>query len=345
MLARIAYILSVQLLVILLITSLVYLAPIDPARLTFGQRADAGTLAAKRAELGLDASLPQQMLWYLNDISPISIHGDSILTKNKFSYFCLFALSQKSIVIKKPYLRQSYQNGRNVTELLSDAIPKTALLALLAMLGATLTGLFFGVIAALHHNSWIDRIVNTIAVLGVSLPSYVVAILLAFVFGYLFRDFTHLNLRGGLYTLDLQGNTTAVWRNLLLPAIALGIRPVALIASLTRSTMLDVLGMDYVRTARAKGLSEPVVIIRHALRNALNPVTTAVSGWFASLLTGAFFVETVFNYDGLGSLTVNALINYDMPVVLGTVLFSAGLFVFINILTDTLYYWLDPRMR
>ncbi|HAD12706.1 MAG TPA: ABC transporter permease, partial [Saprospirales bacterium] len=134
-------------------------------------------------------------------------------------------------------------------------------------------------------------------------------------------------------------------QNLILPALALGVRPVALITQLTRSTMLDVLSQDYVRTARAKGLSEKTVMIKHALRNALNPLISAVSGWFAALLTGAFFVESVFNFKGLGDVTVQALLNFDIPVVLGSVLFASIVFIAVNIFTDLLYGWVDPRVR
>jgi peptide/nickel transport system permease protein len=135
-----------------------------------------------------------------------------------------------------------------------------------------------------------------------------------------------------------------VWKNLILPVIALGIRPIGIIAQLTRSSMLDVLSQDYVRTAHAKGLSENIVIFKHTLRNALNPVLTSISGWLAALLTGAYFIETVFNYDGLGLQTVNSLKNFDFPVVMGAVLFIAIVFVIMNILTDILYSVLDPRV-
>jgi peptide/nickel transport system permease protein len=109
--------------------------------------------------------------------------------------------------------------------------------------------------------------------------------------------------------------------------------------------MLDVLNMDYIRTAKAKGLSKTKVIFKHALRNALNPIATAISGWFAALLTGAFFIESVFSYKGLGEVTVNALINFDIPVVLGSVLFTATIFILINTLVDVLYAWIDPRVK
>jgi ABC-type dipeptide/oligopeptide/nickel transport system permease component len=182
-------------------------------------------------------------------------------------------------------------------------------------------------------------------VLGYSVPSYVAAMLLALVFGYALGAWTQLELQGSLFVLDDFGAWRVRWRNLLLPAVALGLRPVALIAQLTRSAMLDVLGQEFVRTARAKGLPWRAVVFRHALRNALNPIVSALSGWVAALLTGAFFIETVFNFRGLGDVTVNALLNFDIPVVLGSVLFTSAIFIAVNLLTDLLYAWLDPRVR
>jgi peptide/nickel transport system permease protein len=134
-------------------------------------------------------------------------------------------------------------------------------------------------------------------------------------------------------------------KNLILPAITLGIRPLAIITQLTRSAMLDVLDQDYIRTAYAKGLSRRVVIFRHALRNALNPVITAITGWFAELLAGAFFVEYIFGWKGIGKITVDALEKLDFPVVMGSVLITATFFIAINLLADILYGIVDPRVR
>lgn len=143
---------------------------------------------------------------------------------------------------------------------------------------------------------------------------------------------------------DIFGVTHLMWGNLVLPAITLGLRPVAIITQLTRSSMLDVLSQDYVRTARAKGLGYTKVVFKHALRNALNPVLTAVSGWFAEMLAGAFFIEMIFGWNGIGKLTVEALNKNDFPVLMGSVLFAASIFVAINILVDILYGVFDPRI-
>jgi peptide/nickel transport system permease protein len=156
---------------------------------------------------------------------------------------------------------------------------------------------------------------------------------------------TGLNMTGSLYSVDVWKGEFLDVRNLILPVITLMIRPLSVIVQLTRSSLLDVMQQDYIRTARAKGLSEWEVIFRHALRNALNPVITAVSGWFASLLAGAIFVEFVFGWKGLGQQMFTAIENQDMPVVMGGVIVISVAFVLINILVDLLYAWIDPRVR
>lgn len=342
---RCLYGIAVMTLVVLIITSIIYIAPVDPTRMTFGQRSDNATVQAKKKELGLDQPLYMQLLMYLNDISPLSIHENNELNKEKYRYIAWIPLSKKAFVIKFPFLRESFQSGRRVTEILGDAIPQTAVLALFSMLIASILGILLGVIAALKPGSWFDTSSIVASVMGYSLPSYIVAMILVLTLGYWLADWTGLNIQGSLFELDDFGDEQIMWRNLILPALALGIRPVALIMQLTRSTMLDILSMDYIRTAKSKGLSKWVIILKHALRNALNPVTTAISGWFAGLLAGAFFVESVFAYNGLGQVTVTALLNFDIPVVLGCVLFTAFIFVVMNILVDILYAILDPRIR
>lgn len=344
-LRRLAYGLLVMVLVVTTITGIIFLSPVDPAQLTFGQRSDASTVQAKTAELGLDQPLYVQLFRYLADISPLSVLSQTPDNQRKYSFIPLFSTGDnEALVLKSPYLRESYQSGRPVAEILAEAIPNTALLAGIAMLLATILGILFGVLAALRpHTVW-DHLISVLSVFGYSLPSYVAAMMLALIFGYALGDWTGLDIQGSLFVLDDFGDWELRWRNIVLPAIALGMRPVALITQLTRSAMLDVLSQDFVRTATAKGLPPRRVVVRHALRNALNPIVSAVSGWFAALLTGAFFVENVFNFKGLGSATITALLNFDIPVVLGCVLFTALVFVVVNLLADLLYGWLDPRV-
>lgn len=332
-------------LVVLIISSIIYLAPVDPERLTFGQRYDTETLELKRRELGLDRPLYVQLAYYLRDISPIATLEDSPENLKKYNYFKLLSFGRKALVLKAPYFRESFQSGRDVWQMILDKIPQTAILALSAILLALIFGISLGVIAAINQNNWFDNAAVVLSVIGISVPSYVSAMFLALIFGYFLKDLTGLEVSGSLYDLNDSGEITIFWKNLILPALALGIRPIAIITQLTRSSMLDVLSQDYIRTAKAKGLAKSQIIIKHALRNTLNPVLTAVSGWLATLLAGAFFVENVFNYDGLGQLTVNALLSYDIPLVLGAVILTAAIFVVINILVDILYAVLDPRIK
>jgi peptide/nickel transport system permease protein len=170
-------------------------------------------------------------------------------------------------------------------------------------------------------------------------------IVIAYIFGFLLSDYTGLSMTGSLFDTDPFEGRKLQLSNLILPAITLGIRPLAIITQLTRSAMLDVLNQDYIRTAYAKGLGSTAVIWKHALRNALNPVITAVTGWFAELLAGAFFVEYIFGWKGIGKITVDALENLDFPVVMGSVLVSSFFFIVINLLADLLYGVIDPRIR
>ncbi|MEO7176513.1 MAG: ABC transporter permease [Saprospiraceae bacterium] len=341
---KIGYSILVLVLAVGTITTIIFLAPVDPARLTFGQRADNAMIEAKRKELGLDLPLSGQLLKYLRDISPINyISSDAGIVK-RYAILGSLQIGDKLLLLKKPYLRESFQSGRPVSEILADAVPKTIILAFSAMAIAMFLGILLGIISAIKQHSAVDRIVTAVSVLGYSIPSYVMAVFLALIFGYLLKAQTGLNLQGSLFEMDDLGNPIVVWRNLLLPSIALGIRPVGVIAQITRSSMLDVLKMDFMRTAKSKGLSLRVQLVRHALKNALNPVLTAVSSWLAALLAGAFFVENVFSFKGLGEVTVTALLNFDLPVVIGAVLFIATFFVLINLISDFLYTMLDPRI-
>ena len=222
----------------------------------------------------------------------------------------------------------------------------TTLLAVVAMLFALLAGVTMGVVSALHKDSWIDRLALVLSTLGMSLPSFFAAILIAWLFAYVLADWTHLRMFGNLYTVDDYGCGEYLdLKNLILPALTLGIRPLATLTQLTKNSMLEALSQDYIRTARAKGLSHRRVVVHHALRNAMGPVATSASGWLASLLAGAVFVEYVFDWKGMGVVIVDGLEKYDFPVVMGTILFICVLLVLINIITDILYGLLDPRVR
>lgn len=332
--------------VIIVVFSLFNLLPVDAARLTLGQRADVESVEAVRKELGLDLPKWQQLMLYFKEVSPISIEENSVEAQEKFKYIPLIKTGkEKVLVLKKPYLRRSYQTKRDVWDILVEAMPQTILLAIASILLACIIGLPLGVVAAVKQHTWLDNAAMTLSVIGISVPSYFSAMVLGYFFGILWHSWTGLNHIGGLYVIDDFGNEILEWKNLILPSLALGTRPIGTIFQLTRSSMLEVLSQDYIRTARAKGLSFFHVLFKHALRNALNPVVTAVSGWFASLLAGAFFVEVIFGINGLGFTAVDALLKFDFPIAAGTVMFTALIFIIINILVDLIYTILDPRIK
>jgi peptide/nickel transport system permease protein len=315
----------------------------DPSRLVMGQSGDSATQANIRKDLYLDQPKWKQFLYYLDDISPLSVHSaDDIKRKHLKG---IFIGGHTKVGLKIPYLRQSYQSKRPVWTILMQALPGTIMLAMAAMFIAILVGIPLGVIAAVRQHSWLDTSAIFSSIVGISAPSFFMGIIMVYVFGFLLGDLTGLHIAGNWFAIDAEGHRRLTLQNLILPAITLGIRPLAIITQLTRSAMLDVLDQDYIRTAYAKGLPKKTVIWKHALRNALNPVITAITGWFAELLAGAFFVEYIFGWQGIGKVTVDALEKLDYPVVMGSVLLSATFFILVNILADILYGVVDPRVR
>lgn len=316
----------------------------DPSRVVMGQTGDAATQANIRKELYLDQPKWKQFVNYLNDVSPVCIHTKDDIQKKQLKGF--FIGGNKKIGIKIPYLRKSYQSKRDVGSILMQALPGTLILAVAAMIIAILIGIPLGVMAAVKQNTWLDTSAIFSSIVGISAPSFFMGIIIAYFFGFVLSDWTGLHISGSWLTIDeVTGQKRLTLQNLVLPAITLGIRPLAIITQLTRSAMLDVLDQDYIRTAYAKGLSKRKVIWKHGLRNALNPVITAITGWFAELLAGAFFVEYIFGWQGIGKVTVDALEKLDYPVVMGSVLVAAAFFILINILADILYGMIDPRIR
>jgi ABC-type dipeptide/oligopeptide/nickel transport system permease component len=315
----------------------------DPARLVLGQAGDSTTIKNIRKELALDQPKWKQFALYLNDVSPIAVHSAEDIKKKQLKGF--FIGGENKLGIKLPYLRRSYQTKKDVGDVLLEALPGTLLLAFAAMLIATVIGILLGTLAAVKQNTWMDTSSIFASVLGISAPSFFMGIVLAYLFGFVLTQYTGLHMTGSLFDIDPFTGKNLQLKNLILPALTLGIRPLAIITQLTRSAMLDVLDQDYIRTAYAKGLSKKVVVFRHALRNALNPVITAITGWFAELLAGAFFVEYIFGWKGIGKVTVDALEKLDFPVVMGSVLITATFFIIVNILADVLYGVVDPRVR
>ncbi|MEZ4606961.1 MAG: ABC transporter permease [Deinococcales bacterium] len=318
----------------------------DPARIMLGERASATALERLREELGLTKPL------FLNP-EAMQQEGPLALFKAQYPEFVLNAL--------KGDLGRSIFRLTEVRQELAHRFPATLELALLAMLFAVVIGIPAGVIAALYHRSYIDTGIMFLALAGVSFPIFWLAIIMIYIFAVnlgwlppsgrsdpiLFKDFTTLS---GLYLFDtlIQRRFDLfvnALKHIILPSIALGTIPLAIVVRMTRSAMLDILSQDYIRTAKAKGLMQRLVINKHALRNALLPVVTVVGLSFGSLLSGAILTETVFAWPGIGRWVYEAIASRDYPIIQGGVLFAASIFVVVNLLVDLSYALIDPRIQ
>ena len=286
----------------------------DPARELAGQAERESVVQAFRHKHGLDQPLHFRYISFISN----AVQGD---------------------------LGSSYITDRPVMESIKDALPATLILASVAMFFATLFGILIGLVLALFPNSKMGDLVLSICALGMSAPSFVVAILVAWLFGYVLHSYTQLPMTGGMIIVDPFEGPRLAWAHLILPAFTLGIRPLAVIIQLSRNSAIEVLSQPYIRTAKAKGLSRSRILFRHVLRNSLNPVLTATSGWFASMLAGAVFVEFVFGLKGMRLLMFNALERGDLPIVMGCTLVISTIFVLVNVGVDILYGILDPRVE
>ncbi|PKP17753.1 MAG: ABC transporter permease [Bacteroidetes bacterium HGW-Bacteroidetes-23] len=352
LLNKIGYALLTLFGVITVIFVLFTILPGDPARMMLDQNENSEQLAIVKKKYGFDKPISTQYLYYLNDLSPISFHSSNpedytFLSEGKYNAFELVKLGNTTTVLKTPYLRESFQkSGKKVTDVIGNTLPNTFILAIFAIIIAIVIGVFLGIISALYKDTLLDRIIALISTLGMSIPSFFSAILFAWLFGFVLHNYTGLNMTGSLYEVDDFGEgSTIQWKNIILPSIVLGIRPLGVVIQLMRNSLLETFGQDYIRTAKAKGLNSYQIIKNHALKNSLNPVVTAISGWFASMLAGAVFVEYIFGWNGLGKEIVEALNNLDLPVIMGSVIVIATTFVVINILVDMVYAYLDPKIR
>jgi ABC-type dipeptide/oligopeptide/nickel transport system permease component len=275
------------------------LIPGDPARLALGAEATEDQVELMRRQWGLDQPLPIQYVYWIGH----ALEGDW----------------GRSTISRVP-----------AGEEIMNRLPATLRLAALSILIATVLGIGFGLLAAVRHNTWLDRSSMVVALLGICTPSFWLGLMLILVFSVWLGWFPSFG-QGGL-------------EHLVLPALTLGAAAAALVARVTRSSLLDVLGADYLKTARAKGLTEQLVITRHALKNALIPVLTLLGLELGGLLTGAIVTETVFAYPGIGLLLINSIGNRDFPVVQPVLLLFAVQFVLINLVVDLLYAVVDPRI-
>ncbi|HEU4798628.1 MAG TPA: ABC transporter permease [bacterium] len=314
--------------VLLVVFVIAHLTPGDPVLIALGEHATPEAVEQLRAELQLDDPLPVAFLKYLSRV----LRGD---------------------------LGRSIQNNERVTVELATRFPATIELSLAAMLIASVVGILTGVVAAVRQNSWFDGLSMFAALFGFSMPIFWLGIMLILLFAWLLGwfpisgrlDYTVEIVRiTNLHILDavVTHNWTALGnalRHLVLPAITLSTVPLAIIARMTRSSLLEVLRQDYVRTARAKGLRDSRVVTRHALTNAFIPVITVIGLNVGSLLSGAILTETIFAWPGVGRLVVDGIFARDYPIVQGTVFVIALVFVAVNLLVDVSYAYLDPRIR
>ncbi len=355
MFKTVLYKLAYSLLVMWGVASLVFclfsILPGDPSSMMLGQMDNEEMRLAIQKKYGFDQPLQKQYLYYLNDLSPLSFHSKNEndftnVNNHKYSVWTSTSFSEFDILIKTPYLRESFvRKGTTVTTIIADTLPNTFVLAFAAMFIALALGISLGVYSAVHQYKFIDQFLSSVSVLGMALPSFFSAIIIAWLFGFVWQKYTGLSMTGSLFEVDDYGNGEyIVWKNLILPALTLGIRPLAVVMQLTRNSILDTLNEDFIRTAKAKGLSSRRILFVHALPNALNPVVTAASGWLASMLAGAVFVEYIFGWNGLGKEIVYALNYLDLPLVMGAVLTLSICFVIITIITDIIYYCLDPKL-
>ena len=283
-----------------------HLAPGDPATIIGGPTATKSDIEAIRADLGLNKPVLVQYIDYMNGL----IHGD---------------------------LGYSYRTGQSVTEAITTRFPITIKLAVASMIVAIVIGITAGIISARKPNSMLDFASTTFSLIGVSIPNFWLGTMLILLFSVNLQWLPIGGLNSPFYT-------TEGFKELILPAITLGTSTAAIIARMTRSSMLEVAQADYIRTARAKGVKQRKVVWVHSLRNALIPVLTVAGINFGGLLGGTIITEQVFAINGIGRLMIEGIASRDFPMVQGTVLLVAGIFVFINLIVDLLYAAVDPRI-
>lgn len=309
---------ALTMIVFLLFTAL----PADPARLTCGKACTPAIIEANRIRLGLDKALYEQYGAFVKGIFAGRTYGSGTAT-----FECAV-----------PCLGYSFRRGEEVTTLFAQALPVTMQLALGAFVLWIVVGVSVGIVAALRRGRWQDRTIMGVALIGYSFPSFFIGLLLIF-----FVDIQLQAVDSGYF--KFFDSPIAWFEGFILPWIALASLYAAFYARLTRNQMLETLGEDYIRSARAKGLPERTVIGRHALRAGLTPLVTAAGLDLAALLGGAVITEAVFNLPGLGRLAVDSVVDADLPVVTAAVLVAATFVIFANLVVDILYALIDPRVR
>ena len=350
---RLVYSLSILWGVATLVFVIFYLLPADPVRMMTDQREDQQQLNALRIQYGFDLPVFYQYGLYVNDLLPLSYYDDDsdipllrIRDRNiKFKELISFG-REKKVVLKWPYLRQSFQlKGVEVSEIIRLRFKNTLILAISAFLFAIAVGIVLGLIAGLFQDSPLDRWITLLSTSGMGLPSFVSAILAAWIFAFVLHRYTGLNITGNLWEWDDLGESRHLQlKNLILPALTLGIRPLSIITQMMRSAYLEQSTMPYVLTAKSKGLTQKQITLYHILPNALNPVVSVASSWMATMLAGSVFVEYIFGWNGIGKLVVESANTLDFPVLIGCVLCFSFIFILVNLVTDLIYRRLDPTI-
>lgn len=300
--------------------------PGDPTHALVGERTSPEVIERNRLKLGLDRSFIVQYGKFLENISFLKL---PTIEKLRWGDHAIPWIS----FFKRPYLGRSYFTGQPISRMILEKLPNTVRLALGAMLIAIIFGLGLGILSAVYPGTFWDRLSSFLAISGISIPVFWAGLILILFFSYYLGWFPPSGMGGGALIF------------LVLPAVTLGSRSAAYLARITRASMLEVSNEDYVTTARAKGLSPRRVIFRHIFRNALIPIVTLAALDFGSYLNGAVLTETIFSWDGVGRLAMNAILQRDYPVIIGCVMLGALVFVAANIAVDISYAFIDPRIR
>jgi peptide/nickel transport system permease protein len=317
--------------------------PGDPARLLAGNHATNQEVKAIRSELGLEQSIGARYVRFLNDLSPLSLNDGSAAEKHWHKWAEVSISEEMRLTLKWPYFGRSYARHSDVSNLLWNALPESLVLVLTALFLAFILGVPSGIWAARFPNGRFDRMLHAMSAIGMAVPSFVVAMLVAWVFGYVLHDALGLSVTGSLYAYDYYaGEERMVLEHLILPAMALSVRPASLTAQLMRDAMSSVLMKDYIRTARSKGLGEFTVLMRHGLPNAVSPVLREMGAWIAALLVGSVFVEFVFGWKGLGHLLLMAIEYQDFPVIIGLTLVTSAVFIIVQGVLRRIIPVIDP---
>lgn len=338
--------------VVLIVYFIFSLIPADPSVKMLGQRADNETRNIINHDFSLDQPHYVRFLIYLNDLSPISVYNrkvkhspiylDPLKYKKAFKLFYFGA--DKAIVVKWPYLRRSFHNKEDVYTKLISGFTESAVLVTASIAIAVTFGIFLGLIASFKKSTWIGKSIEMFTLIGISFPSFFIAVVIAWSFGFLFHKYTGLNMTGGLYSIDPFTGEYINWKNLILPSMALAFRPMALIIQQTKSLYNMAMSQQFILTARAKGARRVMILINHAWLNTTAPLVLLSKHWLGSMIAAVLFVEFIFEWNGIGKMTVNAIDHSDLPVMMGAVLFISVIYILMKTVSAILYSTIDPRV-